>query len=101
MFCRRCVELSGTTVSVEAAVSAAILHARDTRAATGDGHQRRERVRASVACFPFSWAHGNCHGDQPDCDMKLSSETENLFTVLRQSAKPKPVSAIKKLIEDG
>src|SRR5213082_2709115 len=33
--------------------------------------------------------------------MKLSSETENLFTVLRKSAKPKPVSAIEKLIEDG
>src|SRR5438094_8922343 len=33
--------------------------------------------------------------------MKLSSETENLFTALRQSAKPKPVSAIEKLIEDG
>src|SRR5438046_5157484 len=31
--------------------------------------------------------------------MKLSSETENLFTVLRQSAKAEPVSAIKKLIE--
>ena len=33
--------------------------------------------------------------------MKLSSETENLFTALRKSAKPKPVSAIEKLIEDG
>src|SRR5438445_9142306 len=33
--------------------------------------------------------------------MKLSSETENLFIVLRQSAKPKPVSAIEKLIEDA
>src|SRR5436853_4486167 len=33
--------------------------------------------------------------------MKLSSETENLFTVLRKSAKPKPVSAIEKLIEDA
>src|SRR5438876_12373792 len=33
--------------------------------------------------------------------MKLSSETENLFTVLRQSAKPKAVSVIEKLIEDG
>jgi class 3 adenylate cyclase len=33
--------------------------------------------------------------------MKLSSETENLFTALRQSAKPKPVNAIQKLIEDG
>src|SRR5439155_16475824 len=51
--------------------------------------------------FRFSQAHGNRHGDQPDCDMKLSSETENLFTVLRQSAKPKPVSAIEKLIEDA
>src|SRR5205823_14837284 len=27
--------------------------------------------------------------------------TENLFTVLRKSAKPKPVSAIEKLIEDA
>ena len=33
--------------------------------------------------------------------MKLSSETENIFTVLRQSAKPKPVAAIQKLIEDA
>src|SRR5437867_11695801 len=33
--------------------------------------------------------------------MKLPSETENLFTVLRQSAKPKPVSTIEKLIEEG
>src|SRR5437868_4414725 len=33
--------------------------------------------------------------------MKPSSETENLFTVLRQSAKPKPVSAIERLIEDA
>ena len=33
--------------------------------------------------------------------MKLSSETENLFTALRKSAKPKPVSAIEKLIEDA
>ena len=33
--------------------------------------------------------------------MKLSGETERLFTLLRQSAKPKPVSAIKKLIQDG
>ena len=51
--------------------------------------------------FRFSQAHGNGHGDQPDCDMKLSSETENIFTVLRQSAKPKPVAAIQKLIEDA
>src|SRR5438309_10304284 len=33
--------------------------------------------------------------------MKVSNETERLFAVLRQSAKPKPVSAIEKLIEDG
>ena len=33
--------------------------------------------------------------------MKLSSETENLFIVLQQSAKPKPVSAIQRLIEDA
>src|SRR6266480_3466987 len=32
--------------------------------------------------------------------MKLPTETENLFSALRQSAKPKPVSAIEKLIED-
>src|SRR5438477_5586195 len=49
----------------------------------------------------FSHAHGNRHGDQPDLDMKLSSETESLFNALRQSAKPKPVSAIQKLIEDA
>src|SRR5436189_1643332 len=33
--------------------------------------------------------------------MKLSGEAEALFTVLRQSAKPEPVSAIEKLIEDA
>src|SRR5881275_222802 len=33
--------------------------------------------------------------------MKLSSETETLFTALRQSAKPEPVSAIEKLIQYG
>src|SRR5437870_10178789 len=33
--------------------------------------------------------------------MKLPSETDTLFTTLRQSAKPKPVSAIEKLIQDG
>src|ERR1043165_1182043 len=33
--------------------------------------------------------------------MKLSSETERLFNSLRQSAKPKPVSAIEKLIQDA
>ena len=33
--------------------------------------------------------------------MKLSSETDNLFNALRQSAKPKPVSAIEKLIQDA
>src|SRR5438552_16892971 len=33
--------------------------------------------------------------------MKPSSETENLFNALRKSAKPKPVSAIEKLIEDA
>ena len=32
--------------------------------------------------------------------MKLSGEAEALFTVLRQSTKPEPVNAIKKLIED-
>ena len=33
--------------------------------------------------------------------MKLPTETENLFSALRQSAKPKPVSAIEKLIHDA
>src|SRR5437016_4562354 len=33
--------------------------------------------------------------------MKVSDETERLFSALRQSAKPKPVSAIEKLIKDG
>src|SRR6266576_6487227 len=33
--------------------------------------------------------------------MKLSSEIESLFSALRRSAKPKPVSAIEKLIQDG
>ena len=33
--------------------------------------------------------------------MKLPTETENLFNALRQSAKPKPVSAIEKLIHDA
>ena len=33
--------------------------------------------------------------------MKLSSETDTLFNALRQSAKPKPVNAIEKLIQNG
>jgi class 3 adenylate cyclase len=33
--------------------------------------------------------------------MKRPGETQTLFKALRQSAKPKPVSAIEKLIEDG
>ena len=33
--------------------------------------------------------------------MKLPTETENLFSVLRQSAKPKAVSAIEELIQDA
>jgi len=33
--------------------------------------------------------------------MKISGEIEALFSVLRQSAKPEPVSAIEKLIEDA
>src|SRR5881227_171805 len=33
--------------------------------------------------------------------MKLPSETDTLFNTLRQSTKPKPVSAIEKLIRDG
>src|SRR5438445_13887745 len=33
--------------------------------------------------------------------MKVSGQTQALFTVLRQSAKPEAVSAIEKLIEDA
>jgi class 3 adenylate cyclase len=33
--------------------------------------------------------------------MKRSGETQSLFNTLRKSAKPKPVSAIEKLIEEG
>src|SRR5207247_8654926 len=33
--------------------------------------------------------------------MKLPGETDTLFNALRQSAKPKPVSAIENLIQDG
>src|SRR5207248_8729442 len=33
--------------------------------------------------------------------MKLPGETDNLFNALRKSAKPKPVSAIEKLIQDA
>jgi len=33
--------------------------------------------------------------------MKLPTDTENLFSALRQSAKPKPVGAIEKLIKDA
>src|ERR1700745_2933621 len=33
--------------------------------------------------------------------MKFPNETKNLFSALRQSAKPKPVSAIEKLIKDA
>src|SRR6266571_8339896 len=33
--------------------------------------------------------------------MKVSGQTQGLFTVLRQSAKPELVSAIEKLIEDA
>jgi hypothetical protein len=33
--------------------------------------------------------------------MKLPTETENLFSALRQSAKPKSVRAIEKVIQDG
>ena len=36
-----------------------------------------------------------------DYDMKVPGETEGLFTVLRQSAKPEPVSALEKLIKDA
>ena len=36
-----------------------------------------------------------------DHDMKVPSETEELFTVLRQSAKQEPVSALEKLIKDA
>jgi hypothetical protein len=33
--------------------------------------------------------------------MKLPGETDILFNALRQSAKPKPVSAIENLIQEG
>src|SRR4051812_6490215 len=33
--------------------------------------------------------------------MKLASETDALFSALRQSAKPKPVNAIEMLIREG
>ena len=33
--------------------------------------------------------------------MKLPIETDTLFSALRQSAKPEPVTAIEKLIQDG
>src|ERR1043165_116970 len=33
--------------------------------------------------------------------MNRSNETDSLFNTLRQSAKPKPVSAIEKLIQNG
>src|SRR6476661_11105916 len=33
--------------------------------------------------------------------MKLPTDTENLFSALRQSAKPKPVSSIEKLVHDA
>src|SRR6266699_380993 len=36
-----------------------------------------------------------------DYDMKVPGETEGLFTVLRQSAKQEPVSALEKLIKDA
>ena len=36
-----------------------------------------------------------------DYDMKVTGETEGLFTVLRQSAKQEPVSALEKLIKDA
>src|SRR5439155_12410376 len=46
-------------------------------------------------------SHNNCYSDQSDCAMNLSTEIETLFNALRQSAKPKPVAAIEKLIEDA
>src|SRR5207237_7988203 len=36
-----------------------------------------------------------------DYDMKVPGEIEGLFTVLRQSAKQEPVSALEKLIKDA
>src|SRR5439155_10385613 len=56
---------------------------------------------SSVICFPFCWSHGNCCRDYSDYAMKLPGETDTLFNSLRQSAKPKPVSAIETLIQDG
>src|SRR5437764_12014559 len=49
----------------------------------------------------FSSPQGNCYSDQSDCIMKLPIETDTLFSALRQSAKPEPVTAIEKLIQDG
>ena len=45
--------------------------------------------------------HSPSSGDLHDHMMKPSRETEALFTALRESAKPKPVSAIEKLIESA
>src|SRR6266550_1968469 len=49
----------------------------------------------------FSSPQGNCYSDHSDSTMKLPIETDTLFSALRQSAKPKPVSGIEKLIQDG
>jgi len=55
----------------------------------------------SVTCFPAFWPQGNGYGDQSERAMKFSDKTDTLFNALRQSAKPKPVTAIEKLIRRG
>ena len=55
----------------------------------------------SVTCFPVFWPQGNGYGDQSERAMKFSDKTDTLFNALRQSAKPKPVTAIEKLIRRG
>src|SRR2546423_2060949 len=56
---------------------------------------------ASVTCFPFSSPQGSCDRDRSKNAMKRPGKTATLFNTLRESAKPKPVSAIEKLIQDG
>jgi class 3 adenylate cyclase len=51
--------------------------------------------------FRFSRAHRNWSSNQPNCAMKRPCETDALFNTLRESAKPKTVSAIEKLVQEG
>jgi class 3 adenylate cyclase len=50
---------------------------------------------------PQAGGYNNCYADQSESTMKLSREIDTLFTALRKSAKPKPASAIEKLIRDA